>query len=314
MARDPWDKKVQGQRHALFAFLSIALMFLLGVMVYRETSQEWLHIQKVYYDKLADKVGKEEIRNTRVQVKQVWLPELNATDRCTTCHAGIENPMFAGEPQPYTAHPGDFLESHPVDKFGCTVCHQGDGLAVTVEETHGTVHHLNRQLLAKEFVQASCTRCHTDLYDTAVTAEVFPAAATFIEGRDLSYRFGCRGCHTIQGQGGNIGPELTNFGTRGELKFKLVHDFAHVEGPHTMAQWEYEHFLNPQKIVPGDPVLKIPPTIMPNFGLTPEQAKTLSIYVLGLRNAKVEAIPADYLSKKTAFEIAAEKKGQTATP
>jgi cytochrome c2 len=296
----------------LFAFLSVALLLLLAFIVYRETHHEWESIQKTYYGKLSDKLGKPELRATPIHVKQIWLPQLNTTDRCMTCHLGFDNPKFADEPEPLTTHPGDYLRNHPVDKFGCTSCHQGDGQAVTFKKTHGPVHHLNRQLLAKEYVQASCTKCHTDLYDRAVTAEIFPDAATFLTGRELTYKLGCRGCHTIQAEGGNIGPPLSYFGSRKELAFLLIHDFTHLEGPHTMAQWEYEHFLNPQKITPGNPVLKIPPTIMPNFGLKPEEARALSIYVLGLRNPKVENMPVDYLPQKTILQVVAERKSQTA--
>lgn len=303
MPRSEWDRRVQQQRHILFALLSLGLLFLLGIVAYRESSREWMKYQQEYYKKLAEKTGDESLKNSPIKIQQIWLPQLKTVDRCPTCHQAGNNPAFKDEPQPLTTHPGRFLMDHPVEKFGCTICHQGDGQAVTFEKTHGPVEHLNRQLLADGFVQASCTKCHTELYDTRVTAEIFPEAALFIKGRDLTYRYGCRGCHTINGVGGNIGPELTGFGSRRELEFRLRHDFTYVEGPHTMAQWEYEHFLDPQKIVPGDPVLKIPPTIMPNFGFTEEQAEALTIFMLGLRVPEVEQIPEAYLPKRSILEV-----------
>ncbi len=317
-----WERSATKWRHMIFAVIMVAILIILMVIFSKEAGKEWMTFQKSYNEKLSDKLNKPEFRNTPLKVNQIWIPQLNAIDRCTTCHAGVENPLFANEPQPLTTHPGDFLKTHPVDKFGCTVCHQGDGQAVTVEATHGAVHHLNRQLLSKEFVQASCVKCHVDLYDQSVTNDQFPWGATFLEGRRLSFQYGCRGCHKINGEGGTIGPELSGFGSRTELAFLLIHDFGHVEGPrtmdfkdasaagwhphdfehlegsHTMAQWEYEHFLNPQKIVPGNPKLNIPPTIMPNFGLKPEQARALTIYMLGLRNPKVDAIPYEYIAQK----------------
>lgn len=293
-----WERRVMKRRHKIFAAVVIAIMIITIVIFYRENSQEWKRYQKDYNVKLADRLNKPELKGEPLRINQTWLPQFNATDRCVTCHMGVENPLFVNEPQPYTTHPGDFLKTHPVDRFGCTVCHQGDGQAVTVEATHGAVHHLNRQLLAAEFVQASCVKCHVELHDTAVTDEKFPGVATLIEGRRLTYQYGCRGCHKINGEGGSIGPELTGIGSKTELAFMLIHDFEHVEGPHTMAQWIYEHFLNPQKIVPGNPELNFAPTIMPNFGLTPEQAKALTIYVLGLRNPKVDAIPYEYIATK----------------
>ena len=293
-----WEKRVMRRRNKIFAASVIATIIILIVIFYRESNHEWKHFQKTYNVKLAEKLNSPDIKNEPLRINQLWLPQLNTTDRCMTCHKGVENPMFVNEPQPFTTHPGDFLKTHSIDKFGCTVCHQGDGQAVTVEATHGAVHHLNRQLLAKEFVQASCVKCHIDLHDNSVTADTFKGIGTFFEGRGLTFQYGCRGCHKIIGEGGSIGPELTGLGSKTELAFMLIHDFEHVEGQHTMGQWIYEHFLNPQKVVPGNPELNFAPTIMPNFGLTPEQARALTIYVLGLRNPKVDAIPYEYISQK----------------
>ncbi|MBI5096371.1 MAG: cytochrome c [Nitrospirae bacterium] len=300
-----WERNATKWRHRLFAAVMIATLIILAVIFRRETGKEWIGYQRDYNEKLAAKLNKPEFAATPVRIQQVWIQSLNAIDRCTTCHLGVENPLFDKEPQPFTTHPGNFLKTHPVDKFGCTVCHQGDGQAVTVEATHGAVHHLNRQLLAKEFVQSSCVKCHVDLHDVSVTPEQFSWGATFLEGRRLTFQYGCRGCHKINGEGGSIGPELTGLGSKTELAFSLIHDFAHIEGPHpTMSQWVYEHFLNPQKVVPGNPQLNYAPTVMPNFGLTPEQAKALTIYVMGLRNPKVDAIPYEYIVQKKMAQAA----------
>ncbi len=304
-----WERSATKWRHRIFGVVVMAILIILMVIFHGEASKEWMTYQKTYNEKLASRLNKPEFRNTPVRINQIWLPQLNTTDRCTTCHVGLENPLFANEPQPFTTHPGDFLKTHPVDKFGCTVCHQGDGQAVTVEATHGAVHHLNRQLLTKEFVQASCVKCHVDLYDLSITTDHFPWGSTFLEGRRLSFQYGCRGCHKINGEGGSIGPELSGFGSRTELAFLLIHDLGHIEGPHMMAQWEYEHFLNPQKVVPGDPKLNLAPTIMPNFGFKPDQARALTIYMLGLRNPKVDAIPYEYIAQKKIAQASSSQPG-----
>lgn len=293
-----WERSEMRRRNRIFAAIIVITLILVIVVFYRESSHEWMEYQKEHNAKLAEKLDKPEFINAPVKIKQVWIPQLNAIDRCMTCHSGVENPLFADEPQPLTTHPGDFLKIHPMDKFGCTVCHQGDGQAVTVEATHGEVHHLNRQLLSKEFVEASCVKCHVDLHDMSVTGDTFKGVEAFLEGRRLTFQYGCRGCHKINGEGGNIGPELSGLGSKTELAFMLIHDFEHVEGPHTKAQWIYEHFLNPQKIVPGNPALNFAPTVMPNFGLTPEQARALTIYTLGLRDPKIDAIPYEYIARK----------------
>lgn len=302
-----WERRVKSRQNKVFAAVVIAIVLIVIAIFYREMTNEWQMFQKTYNVKLAAKLNKPEFRETPLKIQQIWLPQLNTTDRCITCHAGIENPLFADEPQPYKAHPGNFLKTHPIDKFGCTVCHQGDGQATTVEATHGTVHHLNRQLLAKDYVQSSCVKCHIDIHDQSVTDVKFQGVPTFFEGRELTYKFGCRGCHKINGEGGSIGPELTGLGSKTELAFMLIHDFQHIDGPHTKTQWAYEHFLNPQRVVPGNPVLNFAPTVMPNFGLTNDQARALTIYVMGLRDTKVDAIPYEYISKKRLAQASANK-------
>jgi cytochrome c2 len=298
-----WERAAIARRRKVFAIISIVLIILLAVIAVRRNTQEWMRYQKEYYKRLSDKLKDPQFKHKSPKVEQIWLPQLGTTDRCTICHLGMNNPIFVDAEQPFKAHPGDLLKKHPVEKYGCTVCHQGDGQAVAVEATHGPVPHLNRQLLVGDFVQSSCVKCHTDLHDTSVTEKNFPVPV-FFEGRKLTFQFGCRGCHKINGEGGIIGPELTGLGSKTELEFLLIHDFQHVKnlqhakGISTMAQWIYEHFLDPNAIVPGDPALKIPPTLMPNFGMSTDQAKALTIYVLGLRNPVVDAVPHEYISKK----------------
>ena len=55
-------------------------------------------------------------------------------DRCTTCHLGIDKKGFENQPQPFTTHPNlaFYLQGpHPIDKVGCTSCHQGRGRATS---------------------------------------------------------------------------------------------------------------------------------------------------------------------------------------
>lgn len=141
-----WERSATKWRHRLFATVMIAILMILAVIFKGEAGKEWIGFQKEYNEKLAVRLNKPELAAAPARINQIWVKELSAIDRCTTCHVGVENPLFDKEPQPFTTHPGDFLRNHPVDRFGCTVCHQGDGQAVTVEATHGAVHHLNRQL------------------------------------------------------------------------------------------------------------------------------------------------------------------------
>jgi cytochrome c2 len=54
-------------------------------------------------------------------------------DRCPTCHMGVASPKYTEPivPREFRTHPfrSTLLVSHPVETFGCTSCHQGDGAA-----------------------------------------------------------------------------------------------------------------------------------------------------------------------------------------
>jgi hypothetical protein len=120
----------------------------------------------------------------------------------------------------------------------------------------------------------------------------------------------CGACHAVKQYGWTAvaAPELSGIGSRTELSFYLVHDFQYVESEvHTKAQWEFEHFVDPQKITPGKKQINpdtgqeewIGRTIMPNFvaihKLTDEQTWMLTAWVMSLRDPKVEKIPMAYL-------------------
>lgn len=296
-------------RHILFAISSLAVLFFLAAFVYMEETAEWKGYQREYYRKLAEITGDPSVAGTPLKVMQIWNEELGQADRCTSCHLGIDNPAFADADQPLKAHPffvdakGEkgFVFYHPFEKFGCTICHEGDGQATRVDRTHGEVHHLDRPLLAGKEIESSCTKCHLELYSSEV---YWPETPTLMEGKRLARELGCGACHTIRQMGteSTLAPELSNLGSKTELAFHLVHDFAHVDGPSSKWQWEFEHFKEPQKIVPGtpdarDPKDRTPPTIMPNWGLTDEEAEALTVFVLSLKDPKAEKIPMSYLPK-----------------
>ena len=94
-------------------------------------------------------------------IKQIVLPDFDINnfeepvarvDRCTSCHVGIDKAGFEDLPNPLKTHPkrDTLLVKHPPDKFGCTPCHEGQGVAVnTVAQAHGEVPFWEHPLLAR---------------------------------------------------------------------------------------------------------------------------------------------------------------------
>jgi mono/diheme cytochrome c family protein len=91
----------------------------------------------------------------------------------------------------------------------------------------------------------------------------------------FAYTRGCRGCHKIDGIGGDDGPDLSNEGARRVADL----DFHGVPGPRTVDHWLKEHFLDPVRVMPGSQ--------MPQLGFTKEESELLTLYVLSLRTRPV---------------------------
>ncbi len=277
---------------------SLASLALLGGIAYHENFLgEWRDVQRWYRDLLVRTADDDRARRSaaafRIEHKQAYLVDLDRVDRCTTCHLGVENPAMAKAPLPLSTHPGDHLARHPVQRFGCTVCHQGQGRVVSRDEAHGwdrdgePVPHVETPILRGPAVYTSCGRCHyeTDLFggvddlyastpgspapiDAITLTGSLPGAAEIAAGKRLMVESGCLGCHKYRGRGGTLGPDITYVGDKTRHDF----DFSHVRGPHTVEQWLHEHFLYPAEVSPG--------TTMPSMGFTPREARQLTLAML----------------------------------
>jgi cytochrome c551/c552 len=140
-----------------------------------------------------------------------------------------------GVPQPYSSHPRLDLfvgstSPHPMQTFGCTICHQGQGSATSFKwsshtpntpkqahewhDEHGWFnnHHWIFPMLPERFEESSCLKCHHQVVDLE-PSEKFPEppAPKLVEGYHLIRQYGCYGCHEINGWSGpekRIGPDM----------------------------------------------------------------------------------------------------------
>ena len=117
--------------HVLFACLGLSFLLIFSWVMYREETAEWRSTQARFRQLERTRKNPHQLAQSASigGLRQVWLPELGRVDRCGTCHLGIDDPAFAGAPAPFAAHPGTWLSTHPTDRFGCTVCHDGQGQA-----------------------------------------------------------------------------------------------------------------------------------------------------------------------------------------
>ena len=138
-------------------------------------------------------------------------------------------------PQPYATHPRLDLfvgstSPHPMQTFGCTICHQGQGSATSFKWTSHTPntpkqghewhdeygwfnnHHWIYPMLPQRFEESSCLKCHHDVVDLEPSDRFpEPPAPKLVEGYHLIRQYGCYGCHEINGWSGpdkRIGPDM----------------------------------------------------------------------------------------------------------
>lgn len=238
-----------------FALSMIALALIL-VAVWQAGHPSWKQyqheFQRLESQGEPNAAAKIAVLETSLEIRQELLTGLQRVDRCTTCHLGVEDPTMKNAPEPYRYHAN--LAPHAPARFGCTVCHGGQGLATDKQNAHGNVPFWQEPLLPKEYVRASCGRCHKE-------GDV-PGVPELAEGRRLFETQGCRGCHKLNGVGGSIGPDLTSEG-------------ANRRSP----KWLESHFLEPNTVSPHSP--------MPNFHFTREQARALTFYMLALTNEQM---------------------------
>ncbi len=130
------------------------------------------------------------------------------TDRCESCHVGM-NPKYVpatltvtkadlglqrSNDAPFSSHPDQQLFTwHPLDKFGCSPCHGGNGRALdSVELAHGRYEHWLWPLNYPENYEAGCQQCHS--------ADAWTEHAPALNEAKILYRDrGCIGCHNYAG-------------------------------------------------------------------------------------------------------------------
>lgn len=134
-----------------------------------------------------------------IAIRQIHVKDIDLVDRCESCHLGTREPVTLtkaamGGEEVFVSHPRkELLKIHDPEKFGCTPCHGGNGVAVTsVEKAHGYNEHWLWPLHARENSEAGCQQCHSQEIVTEM-------ADTLNAGRETFRLRGCMGCHRYEG-------------------------------------------------------------------------------------------------------------------
>lgn len=266
-------------RWILLAASIVTIVYLVGAATYENYGTQWNGVQRQYREilrqKATDERGRELLARFRIELKQVSLPALGTVDRCVACHNGIDDPRMTDVALPHRVHPAGILDIHPVDRFGCTVCHHGQGPATTFRDAKADDAYWDYPLLPPEMTQATCATCHD--------ARKLPEAQIplLLTGMRLYQEKSCGSCHKLGGRGGALGPVLDNEGAKTRHQLTMIN----LQPPHTVWRWQQAHFRDPGAVVAGSQ--------MRNPTVTRQEALALTAYMLSLWNRDV---PESYLA------------------
>ncbi|HBB40523.1 MAG: hypothetical protein COZ96_08625 [Nitrospirae bacterium CG_4_8_14_3_um_filter_70_85] len=232
------------------------LFFVLGLVVFGlfwgQVVKDQIHpydaYQQEYRQRLVELAGGDPAKvDFKPGIVQRYIPALNRSDRCETCHLAVDNPRFKDAKQPFTTHPN--ISTHPPDRFGCTVCHEGVGISVDLRGAHGHQENWRNPVLDKRLVQSRCVQCHE-------RGAALTGSSLYAQGEILFNRVGCLGCHPVKGQELERlpGPDLRILPNKMQLDW--------------LAGWL------------KDPNSYLKKSYMPNFELSDDDVKAITSYLV----------------------------------
>lgn len=193
--------------------------------------------------------------NSHMKIQQDWLPDMKITlgmaktaryDRCRTCHLAIDRVGPGDVPDfphgdgkdgtyahPFSTHPRPDVyltasSPHPLNEFGCTSCHDGQGSATSFTNASHTPndphqahdwehdfgwfnnHFWEYPMQPARLRESACLKCHHTVVELGVNKKFGATAPKAYEGWQLIKKYGCFGCHEINGfdAGKPVGPDL----------------------------------------------------------------------------------------------------------
>ena len=133
----------------------------------------------------------------------------------------------------FATHPNPDLyltsaSPHPMQKFGCTSCHEGQGSGTSFQNaSHSPIspdigekwhekygyaanHFWEYPMYPKRLGEAACLKCHHNVVELGVNPKFGESAPKLFKGYELIRQYGCFGCHEINGfnSGKPIGPDM----------------------------------------------------------------------------------------------------------
>jgi cytochrome c2 len=267
---------------SLIWLTALVALAVCSLVVWGDIRPGYLTYQKEFRSIVEDRFGPERAVATPKGIQQIWLESADRVDRCTSCHLGVSWEGLDDAEEPFKTHPRGPLENHPVERFGCTLCHGGQGPATKLPDAHGWIPHWDEPLLdttlAEDyrvrspwaFMQYKCNVCHRFDRETE--------GADYINlGKELMVERGCRACHIINGRGGSIGPDLSHEGEKNPEQY----DYSRLTSTQSLFAWQVAHLQNPKSFTAD--------SVMPDFGFNTNEAQAIALVLMSWKDADLPA-------------------------
>lgn len=233
-----------------FAVSSVVFLMVLAISPFKDFFREWKWYQYQYNRMISELPQR--IKPADIGIRQIWARKLDKIDRCVTCHLGLKEKGLAESKLPFRSHPRIY---HDFEDLGCTICHEGQGPATSFEESVGRVKYWDRPILPREYMEASCGKCHKE--------PNVPQAPILTLGRKLIEESNCIACHKLEGYSKQWVPGLDGIGSK------------------VNRNWLVRWLKNPRGYFAK--------TKMPNFLLSDEEANLLADFLMTFKSFPSEA-------------------------
>lgn len=254
-------KKFFGDSARAFGSVSVLLLLSLAIAPAKNHFSEWRHYQNGYLKLISTRSDAVTLqRHVQPGIQQIWHPELEVVDRCTTCHLGLkESSLSDVVTAPYRKHP---QIPHSLTQFGCVLCHRGQGTATSVREAHHATEAWEQPLLPAKYIEAGCGQCHLSSLE---------GTPPLNKGRALLAQKGCVHCHTIKLADGSVMQPSDD-----------PPDLSHI-AEKTTREWIFAWIKNPQAYAAS--------ASMPNFEFSGDEARDISAFLIA------QSTPSAYASR-----------------
>jgi mono/diheme cytochrome c family protein len=243
-------QKFFGDTVTTFGWMSVVLLILLAIAPAKNYFADWHRYQRGYERLIGRRSDAVTLRrHFEPGIQQIWLPEMEVVDRCTTCHSALkEASLMDVTTQPYRVHPAI---PHKAEEFGCSMCHRGQGASTSVEEAHQSTLAWEEPILPAKYLESSCGQCHQQ--DLKGTPQLNL-------GRKMLAQYGCVHCHTIKRPDGSV---ITGTDDPPSL--------AHIADK-TTREWIYAWLKDPQSYSAT--------ATMPNMKLSDADIRDISAFLM----------------------------------